>query len=52
MALMVVVVSVLFEVTVANPLPQSEDDYGDFDVSKLDRQGKVKNAVELKVFIL
>ena len=48
----VVVVSVLFEVTVANPLPQSEDDYGDFDVSKLDRQGKVKNTVELKVFIL
>ena len=39
--------SVLFEVTVANPLPQSEDDYGDFDVSKLDRQGKVKNTVEL-----
>ena len=31
----------------ANPLPQSEDDYGDFDVSKLDRQGKVKNKVIL-----
>ena len=44
--------SVLFEVTVANPLPQSEDDYGDFDVSELDRQGKLKNSVELKLFIL
>ena len=41
----VVVVSVLFEVTVANPLPQSEDDYGDYDLSKVDRQGKVKNTV-------
>jgi len=39
--LALMVVSVLFEVTVANPLPQSEDDYGDFDVSKLDRQGKL-----------
>lgn len=43
LALMVVVVSVLFEVTVANPLPQSEDDYGDFDVSKLDRQAKLED---------
>ena len=40
MALMVVVVSVLFEVNVANPLPKSEDYYGHFDVSKLDRKGK------------
>ena len=38
MALMVV--SVLFEVNVANPLPKSEDYYGDFDASKLDRKGK------------
>merc|ERR1712088_73805 len=43
LALMVVAVSVLFEVTVANPLPQSEDDYGDFDVSKLDRQAKLED---------
>merc|ERR1712088_153358 len=43
LVLMVVVVSVLFGVTVANPLPQSEDDYGDFDVSKLDRQGKLED---------
>ncbi len=42
--------SVLFEVTVANPLPQSADDYGDFDVSKLDRQGKVKNTVFQNAF--
>ena len=44
MALMVVVVSVLFEVNVANPLPKSEDDYGDFDVSKLDRKGKLEDV--------
>merc|ERR1712088_964612 len=43
LVLMVVVVSVLFEVTVANPLPQSEDDYRDFDVSKLDRQAKLED---------
>ena len=43
MALMVVVVSVLFEVNVANPLPKPEDDYGEFDVSKLDRQGKLED---------
>ena len=39
-ALMVVVVSVLFEVNVANPLHKSGYYYGAIDVSKLDRKRK------------
>ena len=36
----------MFEATLASPLPQSADDYGDFDSSMRQREGKVESVYD------